>query len=414
LSQQPGKKHSQNIGNIVHSALQSGDLSRLKDLGPAISDAVQDAVQPIAGAGAPQDGAAQTPPPPPPPQPDYHYNYGPNSSRPAWQGRAPQGQPGQGQTPANRPAGLPGKSAGLAPLALGVVGMVVFGIGAVLSAVLSFVPWVGGTFLGLGIGFAVCFAACAGVTAAGAGTRKLARRLGQYYALLQEKSVYTFDDLAEKVGREAADIKRDIKRGLKKHLLPDVRMDYAETCVIRGGEAWQLYLETEASRKTREAEESARERRMADPTLAPIENFKSEGAATIKKIRAANDAIDGEAISEKLERLENITARIFSYVEAHPQKLPDTRKFLNYYLPTTLKLVEKYQQYDQMDPQPANILQAKQDIENTLDTIDTAFNNLLESLYQDDTLDVSTDITVLEKMLEQEGLTGKKFDIDQG
>ncbi len=86
---------------------------------------------------------------------------------------------------------------------------------------------------------------------------------------------------------------------------------------------------------------------------------------------------------------------------------------MNYYLPTTLKLVEKYHQYDGMDFEPQNVRQAKTEIERSMDTINVAFNNLLESLFHHDTLDVATDIDVLEKMLEQEGLTGKTFKIDQ-
>ena len=85
---------------------------------------------------------------------------------------------------------------------------------------------------------------------------------------------------------------------------------------------------------------------------------------------------------------------------------------MNYYLPTTLKLLEKYRQYESIDIPMENVEKAKADITAALDTIDLAFNNLLASLYREDTLDVVTDIEVLETMLEQEGLTGKKFTID--
>ncbi|MGD9560036.1 MAG: 5-bromo-4-chloroindolyl phosphate hydrolysis family protein, partial [Oscillospiraceae bacterium] len=203
-----------------------------------------------------------------------------------------------------------------------------------------------------------------------------------------------------------------IRKARKKGMLPDVRVDATESCMMRGEEAYRQYLETEGARKEREAEQAARARRMGDPQTAAIEAFKQEGEQTIRQIRLANDAIPGEEISEKLAKLEKTTARIFDYVEQHPEKLPDTRKFLSYYLPTTLKLVEKYRQYDEMEPQPAAVVKAKAEIEATLDTIDVAFNNLLESLYHEDTLDVATDIRVLEQMLEQEGLTKKQFELD--
>ena len=82
---------------------------------------------------------------------------------------------------------------------------------------------------------------------------------------------------------------------------------------------------------------------------------------------------------------------------------------MQYYLPTTLKLVNAYQEFDSQPVQGENILQAKKEIEQTMDTINTAFENLLDTLFQDDVLDVATDISALETMLAQAGLTGKDF-----
>ena len=89
--------------------------------------------------------------------------------------------------------------------------------------------------------------------------------------------------------------------------------------------------------------------------------------------------------------------------------MPDIRKFMRYYLPTTLKLVKSYQEFDKQPVQGENIRKAKDEIEHALDTINTAFANLLDSLFADDAFDVSTDISTLETMLKQEGLTGSDF-----
>ena len=135
----------------------------------------------------------------------------------------------------------------------------------------------------------------------------------------------------------------------------------------------------------------------------------AEGRRYIRQIREANDAIPAQDVSEKLDRLENITTRIFDCVEERPEKMPEIRKFMNYYLPTTLKLVNAYRDFYEQPVMSQNIAGARQNIENALDTINTAFENLLDSLYQDDAMDVSTDISVLKSMLAQEGLTGKDF-----
>jgi predicted transcriptional regulator len=264
----------------------------------------------------------------------------------------------------------------------------------------------------LAVGFGVVAAASLVLLGAGLGKRRLAKQAAEYQALFQRKKVYTFDELAAEVGRPPKQIKKEIRKIRAKGLLPEVRTDADETCVMQGEETYRQYLAAEKTRLRRETEAEERQRRLKDPATAGIERFRSEGADALRKIQAANDALPGEEISQKLSLLESTAARIFSHVEQHPEKLPDTRKFMSYYMPTTLKLVEKYHQYEDMDFQPDNVKRAKSDIVHSLDTVNLAFTNLLESLFAHDTLDVSTDIDVLEKMLEQEGLTGSQFEID--
>ncbi len=106
--------------------------------------------------------------------------------------------------------------------------------------------------------------------------------------------------------------------------------------------------------------------------------------------------------------LENVIKRIFKRVEQHPELIDDLHKFMDYYLPTTVKLLQAYEELDKQDVEGDNIIMAKKEIENTLDTINEAFENLLDSFFRDTAWDVATDISVLKTMLAQEGLTGGK------
>lgn len=401
------------ISDTVRDALQSGDLSRLKqlkDIGPAVQEAVKD----ISGVNVANSNQNQNinsnnqgqPPPTRNTVKGHPYNQPappPQRAQPAWYGSAP---------PAKRYYVGPSSATGVPGIVLGILGMVATGICALVFGILAAV--------GAGLGFAiaaggslVAFLASGGVTGAGSRKRKLASRIRQYYALLSKKTdkIETLDELSMHTGFTVTDIKKDVKKGMNNKMMPDVRLDMSETTLMQGDKAYQLYLESEDARKKREAEEAERQRRMSDPATAGLEAFKEEGATMLAQIREANDAIPGVEISDKLYTLENTTKRIFDYVNKHPEKLGDTRRFMNYYLPTTLKLVHKYRQYEQAEIQVASIVKAKEEIEGTLDTINTAFLNLLDSLYQDDTLDVSTDIEVLQQVLEQEGLTGKRFTI---
>ena len=107
--------------------------------------------------------------------------------------------------------------------------------------------------------------------------------------------------------------------------------------------------------------------------------------------------------------MELIVQKIFQRVEKQPELVDELHKFMGYYLPTTVKLLEAYQDMAAQPVQGSNILSARQEIEGTLDTINQAFENLLDSFFQDKAWDISSDITVLQTMLAQEGLTGADF-----
>ena len=136
----------------------------------------------------------------------------------------------------------------------------------------------------------------------------------------------------------------------------------------------------------------------------------SAGDSYLTKIREANAAIPGEVISAKLDHLEEIIRKIYARIELHPEQVDDLDKFINYYLPTTLKLVDAYKDFEAQSVKGDNIQSAKKEIESTLETIIYAFETLLDSLYEDDALDISTDISVLQTMFAQEGLTKGAFD----
>ena len=115
-------------------------------------------------------------------------------------------------------------------------------------------------------------------------------------------------------------------------------------------------------------------------------------------------------MSQKLDRLKVIITRIFEEVGKNPALASDLRKFMNYYLPTTKKLIDVYREMDKETIISENVTKTKREIEDTIDTINQAFENLLNSFFEEKALDVSSDISVLHTMLAQEGLTGRDFE----
>ena len=138
---------------------------------------------------------------------------------------------------------------------------------------------------------------------------------------------------------------------------------------------------------------------------AELDKIISDGNLAIAEIKRLNESIKDEKISRQIDRLEEISGKIFDCVKASPEKLPQIRKFMNYYLPTTLKLLNAYDRMGSQGVSGENISGTMERVENMMGTIVTAFERQLDGLFGDQALDISTDITVLENMMAREGLS---------
>ena len=134
-----------------------------------------------------------------------------------------------------------------------------------------------------------------------------------------------------------------------------------------------------------------------------------EYAALLRQLREVNDAIPDPVMSQKISRLEEVSGRIFALAQKDPDKKAQLQKFMNYYLPTALKLLNTYASLSGQAVEGTNITEAKHSIERSMDLLVTAFENQLDKLFQADALDVNADIAALEGMLNLDGLTGSEF-----
>lgn len=137
-----------------------------------------------------------------------------------------------------------------------------------------------------------------------------------------------------------------------------------------------------------------------------LDKMLKEGRMALSEMRRLDDAIEDEKLSADIRRLEEVCGKIFEQVKAQPEKLPQIRQFMNYYLPTTLKLLNAYDRMGAQGVEGENITTTMDKVEGMMDTIVKAFEKQLDSLFGADAMDISTDITVLENMMAREGLTG--------
>lgn len=138
-----------------------------------------------------------------------------------------------------------------------------------------------------------------------------------------------------------------------------------------------------------------------------VDKIIEEGYKYLHELRNVNIRIPDEVMTKRIDRMEVASADIFAYIAEHPEKAAEIRRFMNYYLPTTLKLLNSYDKLSRQRVKGENIQKTMFEIEGMMETIAGAFEKQLDSLFDDDALDIAADISVMESILKQEGLSGE-------
>ena len=408
------------VKNIVQNAIDTGDFGRLnRDLGQTLESALGNVAQSMKNAGnmagqyryRGQQGMNQPygqdkEPKPYGPGNRYSTNY---RYRPFGHYRSPASS--ERVKEAREEFALfvntgSAKAMGILLTTLGIALTIMFGATAAgfiiaslfvhtVAVKLGTILAVFGTATALSLIMAVC----------GNHLRKKIKRFRTYVKTLNGKPYGSIRELAKSVRKSEKFVRRDLKKMINKRMFLEGHLDAKGTCLIASDEAYEQYVKTEENaRELKKQEKKSPRQQLSEEVKKVIE----EGDRYIEEIRRSNDAIPGVEISNKIYHMENVILRIFQRVEQHPELIQDLHKFMDYYLPTTVKLLNAYEELDKQSLEGENIKTAKREIENTLDTINVAFENLLDSFYKETAWDVSADISVLKTMLAQEGLTEEK------
>ncbi|MBE6048099.1 MAG: 5-bromo-4-chloroindolyl phosphate hydrolysis protein [Clostridium sp.] len=238
----------------------------------------------------------------------------------------------------------------------------------------------------------------------GRNTRKRIKRFKKYVAYIADKNYCKIESLALLTEQSNEFIVKDLRKMIKLDMFREAHIDDENTYFMLGNNVYENYLNTRDAFYKRKQDDE-REKQESQNDTSELGSVIRLGKDYIRQIREANDAISGEIISAKLDKLEKIVTAIFSNIEKNQNKTADVKKFINHYLPMTLKLVNSYRELDLQIIQGDNIIKAKLEIEKSIDLINSAFERLLDDLFADVAMDVSSDISVLETLFSQEGLT---------
>lgn len=303
-----------------------------------------------------------------------------------------------------------GTYSGPVMMVFGIIGILAFATGSIASlGIGALFSW---NMTVISIISGVCAAACAGVTAAGARLRGRVKRFREYLGAMKGAEFTEIKDLAARTGRRESFVKKDLSRMIDMKMFLQGHIDDAQQYFIGNDAVYDKYVKARENfeERRRQAEEDEQKRAGETDDERKLRLVLEQGRESIRQIREANIALPGEEISRKLDEIEALVTQIFKRVEEKPSLLGDIRKFMDYYLPTTVKLVGVYTDFEKKPIQTEEIVKAKVEIEQTLDTITVAFRKLLSELYEDTVMDVSTDISVLKSMFARDGLADNDFD----
>lgn len=294
------------------------------------------------------------------------------------------------------------------------------GMFAVTAGILAIVSGATGVELALPMGIIDLFlVASVALGIKGSRQEGLAKRFRRYQQVIGERTFCLIEELSAAIGKKPKFVQKDLRKMIRDGFFPQGYLDKKETCLITDQQTYQQYLQTEKAYEARTQEAQADGRKagaqQASASAAAshgseYQELLAEGQSYIRHIHTCNDKIEDPVISEKLDRMEMIVTRIFTEAGRNPDVADDLKKMMSYYLPTTKKLLDAYCELDEQPVPGENIETTKQEIAATLDTLNNAFAKLLDDLFEEKAWDISSDISVLNTMLAQEGLTEGAFD----
>ena len=228
------------------------------------------------------------------------------------------------------------------------------------------------------------------------------KRFKIYIEIVNEEDYILIKELSQEAGFEYNVVRNDIEDMIDKRWFLQGHLDTTGKVLILNDHYYYEYM-----RRIKELDrEKSQQLKRMDERYANLSSEAREvmvlGESYLDKIRECNEKIDDPVMSDKISEIETIVDRIFTRVGTHNENVSDLRKMLKYYLPMTIKLLETYIDYDRSNGMGENITRSKKEIESTLDTLNRAFNHLLDDLMVDHVIKVSFKLDEIDKMINKE------------
>ena len=304
-----------------------------------------------------------------------------------------------------------GRVSSMVYIVFGILGSFIYGVGLLIFSILKLAVGNGfavGSYIILGILLAF-FAVSLGALGKGINSRNRVIRFKKYVKFINGNNYLLIKDLSNFSKQKEKFVIKDLNKMINLGMFLEGHIDKEKTYFMLNNEVYEDYLNLKKQQEYKENINEKVDEETEDSKEDKIASTIKIGREYIEQIGIIRCELYKEDIGIKLDKLRDIANQILSYVEKNPKKIREVNKFINHYLPMTIKLVSSYEELNNQVVQSENIKNAKNEIEKSIDLINTAFENLLDDLFEDIALDISTDISVLKTLFKQEGLAGEDF-----
>lgn len=228
-------------------------------------------------------------------------------------------------------------------------------------------------------------------------------RFDTYEELIGYKSWEFVEDIATCSKRKEALVLKDLRWAIKRKLIPQGHFSQENRVLMVSDKVYDAYMEKPAV-FNRYFQQMLEDRHRERSRTRRIAQLMEQGEQYIQKIHGYGTLVKDKSIARKIARMENLVSKIFHEVDVNPRQANSLGVFLNYYLPTTEKLLDAYVVLDEKQATGKQSAQTKKEIEEAVSTIVTAFEVILEKLYEEYEMDIASDIAALELSMKQDGL----------
>ncbi|MFR6017336.1 MAG: 5-bromo-4-chloroindolyl phosphate hydrolysis family protein [Paraclostridium sordellii] len=304
-----------------------------------------------------------------------------------------------------RPAG---SMSGILYILFGISGCLVYGSSVLIFIIFKILFGIIGSNV-LFVSALLLLVVSVGLLIRGITLRKRVKRFKKYVRFIDDNNYFLINDLAKFAREKESFVVKDLSKMIDLGMFLEGHIDEEKTYFMLNDEVYNDYLNLKNQQIAKEIDNEKLNEEIENLEKDEIESTIKIGRNYIEQIKNIKNELYKEEIAIKLDKLGNISNQILVQVEKNPNKIQEVNKFINHYLPITIKLINSYKDINNQSVQGENIENAKIEIEKSIDLINSAFENLLDDLYEDVVLDISTDISVLKTLFKQEGLTEDDF-----